>query len=322
MVELASMSARRRLLRLMGVALALIGPPAFAQPQHVIVTRDHASIWRGEVHTVAVTAKVGTVLDVVRREGNWYVVVIPTELGGQNETGLIAVSQVEPASNRVGAPAAQPTAPPAATLSPPQSPARAATGSPPAGSNAASAATTTRVSGSGTGSQPGPVAHGVGTAVATSVPTVTPSAASRRRTEVTIIDRLDNATQYTYVVPGFWNSSSNTNLNCSSVGNTVNCDGTTRTTGLGTTPHPISYSVRGATLSLKLPDGRVAVVNCDSKYALRGDYINRRSCRMPLVSHIQTEFSGDQAKLFWTTSLDGSKMESETYKILAVLDRP
>jgi hypothetical protein len=84
----------------------------------------------------------------------------------------------------------------------------------------------------------------------------------------------------------------------------------------------LSYHVRGATFSLQLPDGRVAVVNCESKYAPHGDYINRRSCRRPLVNDIVVEFDGDKAKLFWSVSIDGKKMESETYKILAVLDKP
>ena len=85
-------------------------------------------------------------------------------------------------------------------------------------------------------------------------------------------------------------------------------------------PTPISYGVRGATFSLSLPDGRVAIVNCDSKYALKGDHVNRRSCRMPLVNRIQVEFDGDNAKLMWPVSLDGSKTASETYKVVAVLD--
>jgi hypothetical protein len=82
----------------------------------------------------------------------------------------------------------------------------------------------------------------------------------------------------------------------------------------------MSYDVRGATFSLRLPDDRIAIVNCDSKYALRGDHINRRNCRMPLVDRIQAEFDGDNAKLIWSVSLDGSKTASETYKIVAVID--
>lgn len=49
---------------------------------------------------------------------------------------------------------------------------------------------------------------------------------------------------------------------------------------------------------------------------------NHRSCRMPLVENIQAEFHGDKAKLIWVVSLDGKKMQSETYKVLAVLDKP
>jgi hypothetical protein len=40
---------------------------------------------------------------------------------------------------------------------------------------------------------------------------------------------------------------------------------------------------------------------------------------MPLVDDVQAEFDGDKAKLKWPVSLDGKKLESETYKILAVL---
>ena len=39
------------------------------------------------------------------------------------------------------------------------------------------------------------------------------------------------------------------------------------------------------------------------------------------MDHFQTEFNKDNAKLVWPVSLDGKKMESETYKILAVLDK-
>jgi hypothetical protein len=47
-----------------------------------------------------------------------------------------------------------------------------------------------------------------------------------------------------------------------------------------------------------------------------------RSCRIPLATKIDAEFSGDKAKLRWPVSIDGKKWESETYKILAVLDKP
>jgi hypothetical protein len=85
-----------------------------------------------------------------------------------------------------------------------------------------------------------------------------------------------------------------------------------------------SFAVQGATLTLELPDGRLAVVNCESKFAehFAGPVGNRRSCHVPLVDEIRADFHGDNAKLMWNVSLDGSKTQSETYKILAVLDKP
>jgi hypothetical protein len=85
-----------------------------------------------------------------------------------------------------------------------------------------------------------------------------------------------------------------------------------------------SFQVRGATFTLQLPDGRLAVVNCEGKFAehFAGPVGNRRSCRAPLVNTLQVDFHGDNAKLIWPVSIDGKKMESETYKILGVLDKP
>jgi len=39
------------------------------------------------------------------------------------------------------------------------------------------------------------------------------------------------------------------------------------------------------------------------------------------VDDIQADFHGDNAKLEWVVSLDGKKIQSETYKIVAVLDK-
>jgi hypothetical protein len=85
-----------------------------------------------------------------------------------------------------------------------------------------------------------------------------------------------------------------------------------------------SFKVHGATFTLQLPDGRLAVVNCESKFAehMAGPVGNRRSCRTPVVDSIQVDFHGDSAKLIWPVSLDGRKMQTETYKILGVLDKP
>ena len=85
-----------------------------------------------------------------------------------------------------------------------------------------------------------------------------------------------------------------------------------------------SFTVRGATFTLQLSDGRLAIVNCGSKFAehMAGPVGNRRSCRTPVVDSIQADFKGDNAKLIWPVSLDGKKMQSETYKILGILDKP
>ena len=145
-----------------------------------------------------------------------------------------------------------------------------------------------------------------------------------QKLEVKIVDRQDNQTEYTYVVPGRLYSHSNANANCYGSDISVNCTGSSSTTGTSTPAHEVSYQVRGATFTLQLPDGRMAVVNCESKFAERfaGAAGNHRSCRVPLVDNIQADFHGDKAKLIWVVSLDGKKKQSETYKILAVLGKP
>jgi len=147
--------------------------------------------------------------------------------------------------------------------------------------------------------------------------------ASAQKLTVKIINRQDNETDYTYVVPGNFSSQSNSNVNCNGSDTNVNCNGSTTTTGLSIPAQQVSYHVRGATFTLQLPDGRAVVVNCESKFAERfaGPQGNHRSCRMPLVDDIKADFNGDKAKLKWPVSLDGKKIESETYKILGVLPR-
>jgi hypothetical protein len=151
----------------------------------------------------------------------------------------------------------------------------------------------------------------------------TPAAAQKKEMTVKIIDRQNHETHYTYFVPGYSTATANSNLNCFGTDSTVNCSGSTRVTGTNIPPHSGSFDVQGATFALQLPDGRVAVVNCESKFAERfaGPAGNHRSCRMPLVDELQVEFSGDKAKLKWPVSIDGKKLESETYKILGVLDK-
>jgi hypothetical protein len=146
-----------------------------------------------------------------------------------------------------------------------------------------------------------------------------PTRDAKKRLRVRIVNREDNATDYSYVVPGSWHSYSTANASCFRLGYTVNCNGSSTTSGSITPPRQFSAQVRGATLSLLLPDAQVAVVNCESKYALHFDYINRRSCRVPPVDEIAAEFDGNKAKLLWNVSINGQQMESETYKIVAIL---
>jgi hypothetical protein len=80
-------------------------------------------------------------------------------------------------------------------------------------------------------------------------------------------------------------------------------------------------NVSGTTLSLLLPDGKVAVVNCVNKYSSRSDMIVRRSCAMPMVEHVEADFEGPRAKLKWLVGPDGRKTESETYKVVALLNQ-
>ena len=120
------------------------------------------------------------------------------------------------------------------------------------------------------------------------------ASASAQKLEVKVIDRQDKEDSYDYVAV----------YNNTAVGKT--------------------FKVQGASLTLQLPDGRLAVVNCDSKFAehMAGHAGNRRSCRAPIVDSIEADFKGDNAKLIWPVSLDGKKLQSETYKILGILDKP
>lgn len=79
----------------------------------------------------------------------------------------------------------------------------------------------------------------------------------------------------------------------------------------------------GASLTLQLPNGDMAVVNCTSKFQERfAGPGNVRSCRVPLVDEFEADFNGDKAKLIWPTSLDNKKTASETYRIIAVAKAP
>lgn len=141
-----------------------------------------------------------------------------------------------------------------------------------------------------------------------------------QKLSVKVVDRQDHDTDYSYVVPEHSFTNSNASATCS--GQNCFASGNSATT---TTPsEAVPFHVRGTTFSLLLPDGRVAVVNCDSKFAehFAGPRGNHRSCKAPITDNIQADFHGDSAKLIWVVSLDGKKTDSETYKVLGILDKP
>lgn len=140
--------------------------------------------------------------------------------------------------------------------------------------------------------------------------------------DVVVVDRQDNASTYTYSVPGYSSSSSTLTANCTAFDSFGNCIGQANTTTFSSPGYTGSYQVRGATLTLKLPDNRMVVVNCASKvnWTEWSNPNTHRSCRIPLVNRIQAEFNKDNAKLRWPVSIDGKKLQHETYKIIAILD--
>ncbi len=90
-----------------------VSASAAAQTQ-VRVVRDQAIIWRREARIPITTVKTGTVLDVVGRQDDWFIVVVPPESGGAGESGMIAASQVEAVTGSPRAGTARGQAKPAA----------------------------------------------------------------------------------------------------------------------------------------------------------------------------------------------------------------
>jgi hypothetical protein len=137
---------------------------------------------------------------------------------------------------------------------------------------------------------------------------------------VTIIHREQRDSTYKYEVPGY------TAWGCGAdiFGQTACTNGVSPSLLVG------EYNVSGATLSLLLPDNRVVVANCVAKrrawHNARDDANTNnlghyRSCRQPPTDKIIVEFKGDDARLLWPVSIDGTKMQNETYKIIAVLTK-
>jgi hypothetical protein len=75
------------------LGLLALASPGFAQSQG-IVTADRAVIWRTDSSVVATVVDAGVVLELTGRSDRWYEVIIPTNLGGRGERGLISITQV------------------------------------------------------------------------------------------------------------------------------------------------------------------------------------------------------------------------------------
>ena len=134
-----------------------------------------------------------------------------------------------------------------------------------------------------------------------------------------IIQRHDSTSVYAYMVPILTPSTVDANRSITGSGPAVRTNDSDDSAGGSTPVQDYSYSVRGVTLTLLLPDRRRVVVNCAGKFTLHGDSVEWRDCRKPLVDELEAEFRGDEAKLRWPVRLNRNKSESDTYTILAVL---
>jgi len=140
---------------------------------------------------------------------------------------------------------------------------------------------------------------------------------SAQKFDATVLYRQNSDSGYSALIPGYSNPAS---PDCAAdVGNPA-CYNPTQVEQTGSTPNPVSYNVIGTTLSLLLPDGKIAVLNCINKYSSRGNYISR-GCGMPRVEHVQAEFKGKSARLQWPIASEGKRTESEKYTVVAVLEK-
>jgi hypothetical protein len=151
--------------------------------------------------------------------------------------------------------------------------------------------------------------------IATSVQSV-----CAQKLEATVLYRQTSDSNYFAVIPGYTYTPDEGGTDCSLEPLSEACAAPSRTNGAIASQGEVAYNLVGTTLSLLLPDGRVALVNCVNKYSLKGNYINRRICEMPLVEHVEAELNGKSAKLKWPVGADG-KIEAETYRIVTIFDK-
>jgi hypothetical protein len=142
--------------------------------------------------------------------------------------------------------------------------------------------------------------------------------APAQKVEATVLYRQNSDTSYSAVIPRPDGSKPEGTVDCAADNTNEACSDPSR----GVAPGQPSLSVTGTTVSLLLPDGRVAVVNCLNKYSYKGTAINRRSCGMPMVQQVEADLNGNSARLKWSEGPDSIKSESEKYRIVALLARP
>jgi len=139
--------------------------------------------------------------------------------------------------------------------------------------------------------------------------------ARAQKLDASVLYRQDSDVAYQAVIPGYSGPNADVTGACTLDPDPANCPSPSRANG-----EPM-YTLIGTTLSLSLPNGQIAVVNCVDRHSAKGNYVNRRSCGMPLGERVGVEFNGQIAKLSWLVGQTG-KIESETYKVVAVLAKP
>lgn len=155
----------------------------------------------------------------------------------------------------------------------------------------------------------------IGLAVASLATSV--QSAFAQKIEASVLYRQDSDNRYIAVVPGYSGPDADVTGACMLDPDPANCPSLDSSAERG---EP-TYMLVGTTLSLLLPDGKVALVNCVNRYSAKGNYVNRRSCGMPMVEHVEAEFIGQSARLQWQVGTDGKKTETETYKLVAMLEK-
>lgn len=139
-----------------------------------------------------------------------------------------------------------------------------------------------------------------------------PALGKNEKVQVRILDQKESSQEFVVSYPGYQQS------NCGAYGYgnqaQVNCSSVFTPAGHG------EYRTQGYVMTFLLPDKRIVIVTCEKKTNWTEFSTNwYRSCRRPLTGEVEAEFNGDKAKLSWAVSLDGTKKNSETYKIVAVL---